>query len=208
LDIVGTSSWSIRMSVAAELAYYDTHEAEWQQHTGEHVVIKDCRVVGFYRTEGEALVAGASAYGATPFLVLKIGEAPLRLNGSMVPSGGLSPNVETAIVGEIVDTRSVRGANLEGNGAVADRYNSGYTRWVKTAISLPDELFDAAEALAERLGMSRSQLYAAALAAFVEQHDAAAITERLNAAYADEADDGPDRWLAAIQARSVQYDAW
>ena len=196
------------MSIAADLEYYDTHEAEWQQHTGEHVVIKDCRVLGFYRTEGEALVAGASAYGATPFLVLKIGEAPLQLNGSMVPLGALLPDVETPVVGEIVDTRSVRGANLEGKGAVARWYNCGYTRWVKTAISLPDELFDAAEALAKRLGMSRSQLYAAALAAFVEQYDAATITERLNAAYADDADDGPDRWLAAIQARSIRHDTW
>ena len=35
---------------------------------------------------------------------------------------------------------------------------------MKTAISLPDELFAAAEKLAERLGVSRSQLYATALA--------------------------------------------
>ena len=38
---------------------------------------------------------------------------------------------------------------------------------MKTAISLPDELFEEAESLASRLGMSRSGLYAAALEDFM-----------------------------------------
>jgi len=36
---------------------------------------------------------------------------------------------------------------------------------MKTAISLPDKLFESADALARRLGLSRSQLVATALAA-------------------------------------------
>jgi metal-responsive CopG/Arc/MetJ family transcriptional regulator len=39
---------------------------------------------------------------------------------------------------------------------------------MKTAISIPDLLFDEAEKLAQRLGMSRSELYAKALAAYIE----------------------------------------
>ncbi|MDZ7631520.1 MAG: hypothetical protein U5K74_09270 [Gemmatimonadaceae bacterium] len=38
---------------------------------------------------------------------------------------------------------------------------------MKTAISLPDALFDEADAVAYRLGVSRSQLYATALAEYI-----------------------------------------
>src|SRR5277367_3591540 len=41
-------------------------------------------------------------------------------------------------------------------------YNSGYTVDMKTAVSLPDELFRRAEAIAHRLRVSRSQLYSRA----------------------------------------------
>lgn len=76
---------------------------------------------------------------------------------------------------------------------------------MKTAISLPDELFAAAEALAARLGVSRSQLYATALARFVAEQDQASITARLNAVYTDVPDDPAERdGLAALQARSLR----
>jgi metal-responsive CopG/Arc/MetJ family transcriptional regulator len=35
---------------------------------------------------------------------------------------------------------------------------------MKTAISLPDELFESADALARRMGISRSKLFATAVA--------------------------------------------
>jgi metal-responsive CopG/Arc/MetJ family transcriptional regulator len=57
---------------------------------------------------------------------------------------------------------------------------------MKTAISLPDDLFESADALARRLGMSRSRLIATALAEFVAKHRAAKVTERLDAVYATE----------------------
>jgi metal-responsive CopG/Arc/MetJ family transcriptional regulator len=79
---------------------------------------------------------------------------------------------------------------------------------MKTAISLPDPLFESAEALARRLGLSRSELYANALAEFVAQHDRARLTERLDAVYADAADDPPDVGLAALQARSLRSETW
>lgn len=56
----------------------------------------------------------------------------------------------------------------------------GYTPGMKTAISLPDPLFEEAEALARRLGKSRSQLYADALADYVARHDDAEVTRRLD----------------------------
>ena len=58
---------------------------------------------------------------------------------------------------------------------------------MKTAVSIPDELFSAADSLARRLGMSRSRLFATALAEYLAKHRAAKVTERLNAVYASEA---------------------
>lgn len=43
-----------------------------------------------------------------------------------------------------------------------------YTPPVKTAVSLPDDLFERAERVAQQLGRSRSALYAEALAAYLE----------------------------------------
>ncbi len=58
---------------------------------------------------------------------------------------------------------------------------------MKTAISIPDPLFDAAEGLAERLGISRSELYQRAVRAYLHAHRASVVTENLDAVYgADE----------------------
>ena len=76
---------------------------------------------------------------------------------------------------------------------------------MKTAISIPDELFSSADSLARRLGISRSRLFAAALAEYLAKHRAAKVTERLNAVYASEAshlDDDSRRAQKRIAARS------
>ena len=59
----------------------------------------------------------------------------------------------------------------------ADR---SYTFSMKTAISIPDELFHQADALADRLGKSRSELYREALADYLARRDPAAVTVALN----------------------------
>ena len=57
---------------------------------------------------------------------------------------------------------------------------SGYTFGMKTAVSIPDGVFEEAERLARRLQTSRSQLYARALSEFVARHDDDRVTEALN----------------------------
>lgn len=57
---------------------------------------------------------------------------------------------------------------------------------MKTAISLPDDLFAEAESLAGRLGLTRSGLYAAAIEEFIGRHRAKRVSERLDAVYAAE----------------------
>ncbi len=80
--------------------------------------------------------------------------------------------------------------------------------WImKTAISLPDEVFEAADELATELGVSRSQLYARAVAEYVAQHRAETVTERLDAVYG-EVEARLDPALEALQASSVAEDPW
>lgn len=78
---------------------------------------------------------------------------------------------------------------------------------MKTAISLPDPLFLAAEELARGLGVSRSELYARALEAFLRHHRKAAITQRLNEVYKDQPAE-LDPVIAAIQSASLSRDDW
>ena len=54
---------------------------------------------------------------------------------------------------------------------------------MKTAISIRDEVFEAAERTAKDLGMSRSELYTKAVGEFVARHAGDQLTERLNAVY-------------------------
>jgi metal-responsive CopG/Arc/MetJ family transcriptional regulator len=51
---------------------------------------------------------------------------------------------------------------------------------MKTAISIPDDVFEEAEHLATRLRTSRSQLYSRALREFVARHSPDQITEAMN----------------------------
>ena len=56
---------------------------------------------------------------------------------------------------------------------------------MKTAISIPDNLFNDAEITARQLGLARSQLYVKALKEFIEHHNKDKITEKLNSFYSN-----------------------
>lgn len=57
----------------------------------------------------------------------------------------------------------------------------GITNSMKTAVSIPDPVFVKAEAAAKRLKMSRSELYAKAIDAWVDAHSPDEITDAINA---------------------------
>jgi len=78
---------------------------------------------------------------------------------------------------------------------------------MKTAISIPDEVFDRAEATARKLHVSRSELYSRAVAAFIEQYEQKSVTATLNEVYAQE-DSALEPSLTRLQGRSVEPDAW
>ena len=78
---------------------------------------------------------------------------------------------------------------------------------MKTAISIPEELFESAEQFARGRGMSRSELYATALSHYLAEHRAELITERLDEIYGGESGGlNPD--IARLQARSLPEDDW
>jgi len=78
---------------------------------------------------------------------------------------------------------------------------------MKTAISLPDAVFEAAEQVAHRLGISRSELYARAVAAFVAEHNDEDITTRLNHVYLEE-DSTLDGIVMQMQLLSLPQEEW
>ena len=78
---------------------------------------------------------------------------------------------------------------------------------MKTAISLPDPLFRAGDALAKRLKVSRSELYARALGEYLAKHRPDQVTQRLNAVYKTE-DSALDPALGLSQARSLPREDW
>ena len=78
---------------------------------------------------------------------------------------------------------------------------------MKTAISLPDDLFRMAEATARRLRISRSEFYARAIGEYLSAHQANRITERLNELYSRKRAK-VDSELYRAQIKSLQKDRW
>lgn len=78
---------------------------------------------------------------------------------------------------------------------------------MKTAISLPDPLFRAADELAARLGVSRSELFQRAMESFLREHDEQHVTEALNKVYALESS-AITIDLARMQTASLPAEDW
>lgn len=92
--------------------------------------------------------------------------APRRHADSQPPARATSP-------GERLSRQRPRQTLIHSRGC-------GYTPGMKTAISIPDDLFQRADELAGRLGKSRSELYREALADYVARRETGAVTSALN----------------------------
>ncbi|MCK4340641.1 MAG: hypothetical protein KAY37_02815 [Phycisphaerae bacterium] len=80
---------------------------------------------------------------------------------------------------------------------------------MKTAISIPDPLFAAAEHVAERLGISRSELFQRAVKAFLRKHGDERLTEALDKVYGtDKREAKLDRVLEQLQLASLPKEDW
>ncbi|MDP9112796.1 MAG: ribbon-helix-helix protein, CopG family [Acidobacteriota bacterium] len=78
---------------------------------------------------------------------------------------------------------------------------------MKTAISIPDDVFKVAERLARRTQKSRSQLFSDAVREYVARHASDDITDAMNRVCA-EVDPQPDKFAAAASGRILQSSEW
>ena len=90
---------------------------------------------------------------------------------------------------------------------LALRYNLSYTLTMKTAISIPDPLFEEAERFSKRHRLSRSRLYSQAVAAYLKSQSAGEVRERLDAVYGSETS-SVDAVLSRMQEASLGTEDW
>jgi len=78
---------------------------------------------------------------------------------------------------------------------------------MKVAVSIPDEVFAEAEALAKRLKSSRSEIYSRALGEFIGHHAPDRVTNLMNEVV-DAIGDEPDAFTAAGARRVLKRVEW
>jgi predicted transcriptional regulator len=78
---------------------------------------------------------------------------------------------------------------------------------MKTAVSVPDEVFESAERLARRERRSRSEVYSAALREYVARHSPDEVTDAIDRVVAETG--GPsDPFVTAAAARVLERTEW
>ncbi|ACB54270.1 hypothetical protein cce_4924 [Crocosphaera subtropica ATCC 51142] len=78
---------------------------------------------------------------------------------------------------------------------------------MKTAISIPDDIFTEAEKLAQKLHISRSELYTKAITAYLKNSRSSQITEKLNQVYQDTDSQLPQD-ITQMQLSSIEKEQW
>lgn len=78
---------------------------------------------------------------------------------------------------------------------------------MKTAISVPDEVFEGAERLAGMTGRSRSELYSTAMAEYLASHDPSTVTQAIDRVVT-ELDDGDATFAAEAARRTLADTEW
>lgn len=84
---------------------------------------------------------------------------------------------------------------------------SNYTLAMETTVSLPNEVFQKAEEVAAALGISRDELYAAALLRYLREKGDDEITERLNQVYTETGSE-MDNISQQLQVISLPVERW
>ena len=78
---------------------------------------------------------------------------------------------------------------------------------MKTAISLPDDVFRTAENFAHQQRLSRSALFTRAVEEFLSHHRHEGVTDRLNQVYAREASH-LDVVMSRLQSVAIPMETW
>jgi metal-responsive CopG/Arc/MetJ family transcriptional regulator len=78
---------------------------------------------------------------------------------------------------------------------------------MKTAVSIPDEVFEKAERLARRAGRSRSQVFSDALREYVARHAPDEVTEAMDRV-CGQVSDRKDQFVALAVRRALKRTEW
>jgi metal-responsive CopG/Arc/MetJ family transcriptional regulator len=78
---------------------------------------------------------------------------------------------------------------------------------MKTAVSIPDDVFEKVERLARRSKRSRSEVFSAALREYVARHAPDEVTDAINRAV-EEIEDQKDEFVAAAGLRILKRTEW
>jgi len=78
---------------------------------------------------------------------------------------------------------------------------------MKTAVSIPDEVFEGAERLARRTKKSRSRLFSDALKEYLARHTPDEVTEAMNRA-CSEIGAGKDPFVSTAARRVLERSEW
>jgi len=78
---------------------------------------------------------------------------------------------------------------------------------MKTAISIPDEIFNEAELYAKNNGISRSQLFTLAVKYFVKNNQKNTITQKLNEVYS-KGSEALEGGMQKMQFMSLEREEW
>ncbi len=78
---------------------------------------------------------------------------------------------------------------------------------MKTAISLPDDVFEGAERLARRTKRSRSRVFSDALREYLARHEPDKLTEAMNKA-CDEIGGAKDPFTSSASRRTLERSEW
>jgi metal-responsive CopG/Arc/MetJ family transcriptional regulator len=78
---------------------------------------------------------------------------------------------------------------------------------MKTAVSIPDDVFEKVERFARRSKRSRSEVFSAALREYMARHASDEVTDALNRAV-DEIGDTKDEFVAAAARRILEKTEW
>ena len=78
---------------------------------------------------------------------------------------------------------------------------------MQTAISIPDDVFEEADRLAQRMKRSRSDLYGRAVAEYVARHSPDIVTETMNLTLS-QVGDGPDDFVRTASRRALESSEW
>jgi predicted transcriptional regulator len=106
-----------------------------------------------------------------------------------------------------VDLLSVHFKRVIDEALLLGDHSIGYTFGMKTAVSIPDEVFRGAERLARKTQRSRSRLFSDALKEYLARHTPDSVTEAMDGALR-ELGEATDEFVSKATRRVLERSEW